>query len=129
MTLKQWKDKLPPDVYDKMIRDYAAAKYKGISKCSIWDSGGLPVPEKEYKFHPTRKWRLDYAFANVKLAIEIEGGAFTRGRHTRPMGFIKDMEKYNALTMAGWALLRYLPNKIDYQQIKQVYMMRLETGF
>jgi very-short-patch-repair endonuclease len=77
-------------------------------------------PTPEYRFHPVRKWRIDYAFINQKLAIEIEGGAFTRGRHTRGVGFINDMEKYNALTEAGWHLLRYQPVKIDYQQVKMV---------
>jgi hypothetical protein len=52
-------------------------------------------PTPEYRFHPVRKWRIDYAFPDQKLAIEIVGGAFTRGRHTRGVGFINDMEKYN----------------------------------
>ena len=77
-------------------------------------------PTPEYRFHPVRKWRIDYAFPVQKLAIEIEGGAFTRGRHTRGVVFVNDMEKYNALTEAGWNLLRYQPGKIDYQQVKRV---------
>ena len=61
----------------------------------------------EYKFHPERKWRIDY-FINgkIKLAIEIEGGIWTSGRHTRPAGFIADMEKYNAMTELGIYLYR-----------------------
>jgi very-short-patch-repair endonuclease len=87
---------------------------------------GLPAPILEYKFHPTRKWRIDMAFPDVKLAVETEGGCWTGGRHTSGAGFIKDMEKYNALTEMGWHLLRYQPNtrtivKIDYEQIKRVY--------
>jgi len=83
----------------------------------------LPAPEPEYKFCPTRRWRIDYAYPGINLAIEIEGGAYTRGRHTRGAGFIADMEKYNALTEAGWALLRYPPNRVDFEQIKRVYTM------
>lgn len=82
----------------------------------------MPPPKAEYKFHSTRKWRIDYAWPDIKLAIEIEGGVFKRshGRHTNPIGFIKDMEKYNALTEMGWHLLRYIPGKIDYDQIVRV---------
>lgn len=81
---------------------------------------------EEYRFHPVRKWRIDYAFPDVKLAIELEGGCWIGGRHTSGSGFVSDMEKYNALTEAGWYLLRYQPDtktkrKIDYSQIKRVY--------
>jgi very-short-patch-repair endonuclease len=72
----------------------------------------LPIPVKEHKFHPTRKWRLDWAFLDAKLGIEQEGGIWSGGRHTHPMGFSKDMEKYNALTLEGWALLRFTPQQI-----------------
>jgi very-short-patch-repair endonuclease len=83
----------------------------------------LPMPVAEYKFHPTRKWRLDYAFPEQKLAIEIEGGVWTRGRHNRGSGFLRDMEKYNCLTQLGWHLLRFTPQQVRDgtagQQIKE----------
>ena len=74
----------------------------------------------EYRFHPIRRWRNDFFFPEVNLAVEIEGKVWG-GRHTRPLGFIKDIEKYNALTEAGIYLLRYQPKKIDYNQILNVY--------
>ena len=64
---------------------------------------------KEYKFTSERKWRIDYAIPSHKVAVEVEGGAFTNGRHTRGTGFIADMEKYNELTCQGWALIRTTP--------------------
>ena len=66
----------------------------------------------EYKFLAERKFRFDYAFPDVKLAVEIEGGVFVSGRHTRPKGFVKDIEKYNLATLHGWRLLRFLPSEI-----------------
>lgn len=88
---------------------------------SFWRAIGLPVPITEHKFHPTRRWRFDYAFSDTKIAIEIEGGAFTRGRHTRGKGFISDMEKYNQATLLGWKLLRYTPQAINFNEIRELY--------
>jgi hypothetical protein len=82
---------------------------------------GLPAPTREHRFYPGRKWRIDFAFIDVKLAIEIEGGSHIGGRHVRPYGFSADMEKYNALNAMGWQLLRYEPKKINYEQIAAVY--------
>jgi len=64
-------------------------------------------PEIEYSFHPKRKWRFDFAFPEQKVGIEVEGGVWTRGRHTRPVGFIKDCEKYNEAALLGWKVLRF----------------------
>lgn len=74
---------------------------------------GMPTPKKEYRFHPPRRWRIDYAWPEHKLAVEIEGGGWIGGRHNRPVGFVKDMEKYNALTMDGYRLLRFTPQMVS----------------
>lgn len=67
---------------------------------------------KEHKFHPTRKWRFDYAIPQHRIAIEVEGGVWTGGRHTSPKGFLNDMEKYNTATMMGWRVLRTIPDEL-----------------
>lgn len=64
-------------------------------------------PEREYRFHPVRKWKFDYCFPWIKLAVEIEGGSGIYGRHQRPGGFKADCEKYNAAALMGWRVLRY----------------------
>jgi very-short-patch-repair endonuclease len=97
------------------------AKATSISDC-FFNHYGLPNPEREVRFDAKRKWRIDFAYPSIKLAIEIEGGAYTHGRHTRGSGFVKDMEKYNALTEAGWMLLRYTPSGINFEQIKRLYI-------
>jgi hypothetical protein len=63
-------------------------------------------PETEFSFHPTRKWKFDFAFPDIMLALEIEGSVWNNGRHTRGSGFIKDIDKYNEATMMGWKVLR-----------------------
>lgn len=67
---------------------------------------------KEFKFHPTRKWRFDYAIPAHKIAIEVEGGVWTGGRHTSPKGFLNDMEKYNTATLMGWRVFRTTPDEL-----------------
>lgn len=65
----------------------------------------------EHKFCSTRKWRFDYANPTKKIAIEIDGGCFIRGRHSRGMGQIKDMEKGNEAIKLGWRVLHYPPQR------------------
>jgi hypothetical protein len=72
--------------------------------------GKLPVAE--HKFHPTRKWRFDFAFVPEKVALEVEGGVWTGGRHTRGAGFSGDMAKYNAAAILGWRILRVTPEQM-----------------
>ena len=66
----------------------------------------LPTPVREYRFAPPRKWRLDFAWPDHLVAVEIEGAVWTGGRHTRGAGFTNDCEKYSAASIAGWTLLR-----------------------
>lgn len=62
---------------------------------------------KELQFHPVRKWRFDYAFPKLKVAIEIDGAVWKLGRHNRPKGYIADMEKLNTAASMGWLVLRF----------------------
>ncbi|KDD10136.1 endonuclease domain-containing protein [Bordetella bronchiseptica] len=64
-------------------------------------------PVREYRFMSTRGWRFDFAWPDFKIAVEIEGGVWTGGRHTRGAGFVADTEKYNAAAIAGWRVLRF----------------------
>lgn len=72
----------------------------------------LPMPVREHRFHPVRKWRFDYAWVEQKVALEQEGGVFRGGRHTSGVGFVKDMEKYNTATMLGWRIIRGTPQQV-----------------
>lgn len=56
----------------------------------------------EHRFDERRRWRLDFAFPAERLAVEVDGGVHRiKGR------FAGDIEKSNALTLAGWILLRF----------------------
>ncbi len=71
--------------------------------------------EREYVFHPTRKWRFDFAIMRdgVKLAVEVEGGLFMRhSGHNTAKGIMRDMEKANAASSLGWVLMRFTPAQV-----------------
>lgn len=84
---------------------------------------GLDV-EKEYKFHPTRKWRFDYAIPAIRMAIEVEGGVWTGGRHTSSRGFLGDMEKYNEAALSDWCLVRTTPDMLLTSKILNLIKRR-----
>ena len=65
---------------------------------------GIPF-EREVGFHPTRKWRFDFVFGG-KVAMEIDGGTWVSGRHSRGTGSMRDAEKQNAANDLGWTVYR-----------------------
>lgn len=80
--------------------------------------GDLSFPmHREYYFDPRRKWQFDLAVPDVGVAIELEGGVYTGGRHTRGSGFEKDCEKYNAAADRGWLVLRYTSRMLNKDAI------------
>ena len=66
---------------------------------------------KEYRFHPERRWRFDFAIPKYKIAIEIDGGVWTYGRHNRAQGYIADMTKFNEAAALGWVVLKFTPQE------------------
>lgn len=80
--------------------------------------------EQEFKFHPERKWRADFHLIGKKILVEVEGGIWSGGRHTRGKGYIGDMEKYNAATMMGYQVIRFSTDQVKsghaIQQIEKM---------
>lgn len=71
------------------------------------------MPVLEHRFHPERKFRFDFAWVDLKVALEIEGGIWTRGRHVRPIGYQNDLIKYNLAAYNGWFVFRHIPQWIN----------------
>jgi very-short-patch-repair endonuclease len=95
-----------------------ARRFKLLCKAS-----GLPIPSREIRFHQTRDWRFDFAFDAERVAVEVEGGIWTQGRHTRGSGYERDMIKYNCAGLAGWLVLRVTPGELC--SVETVDMVRL----
>lgn len=67
----------------------------------------LPGPEREYRFHPERRWKFDFAWPWQKIAVECEGGGWQFGGHNRESGRKKDREKFNNATRLGWRVYHF----------------------
>lgn len=87
-----------------------------------WRTLGGPELQTEFVFHPTRKWRTDFAHLPSRTLIEIEGGIFIAGggRHNRAAGFIADAEKYLEAYLAGWNVIRLTEAQITAPNIERI---------
>jgi very-short-patch-repair endonuclease len=92
----------------------------------LWRAFEGPKLETEYRFHPVRKWRADFAHLPSKTLIEIEGGVWSEGRHTRGSGFVKDAEKYLEATLAGWRVIRLAGSMITSPTVKRLVWLCIE---
>lgn len=86
-----------------------AGLYALVGMCR---AAGWMEPVPEWRFHVERRWRFDYAWPLPKLALEVEGGLFTQGRHTRGVGAVKDLEKYSEAAILGWRILYATPDEV-----------------
>jgi len=80
--------------------------------------------EREFKFHHKRKWKADFHLVGKRILVEVEGGIWSCGRHTRGKGYIGDMEKYNAAVMMGYQVIRFSTEQVKsglaVQQIEKM---------
>lgn len=79
----------------------------------------LPEPVREYKFHPKRKWRFDFAWPDRKVAVECEGGTWlttSGGRsagHAHPKRFEADCWKHDHAVALGWRVFKVTAGMLD----------------
>ena len=89
---------------------------------------GLPQPVPEFRFHATRKWRFDFAWPEHRLALEVDGAIWTRGRHSRGSGIVAEHEKFNAAASEGWRVLRTQPRTLATLATIALVKQSLATG-
>lgn len=63
----------------------------------------LPPPVAEVTWGPNRRYRLDFAYPHLRLAIEVDGWS----AHFAPEQQRHDHRRGNALARAGWTVLHY----------------------
>jgi len=106
-TTKTTKTKRPRNKITNNNLIYVQHVLAALFKCTII---------QEYRFHAVRRWRFDFAIEHLKIAVEIDGGVYTSGRHTRGKGFSGDIIKLNAAALLGWTVYRF-----TYEQIGNGY--------
>ena len=73
----------------------------------------LPEPEQQVKLIPKRRYRFDFAYPRLMVAIEVDGGTWmqtNRGRsagHAHPSRITHDNEKRNLARLEGWRVFQF----------------------
>jgi very-short-patch-repair endonuclease len=90
---------------------------------------GLPEPEREYMFAKSigRRWRLDFAYPEKRIGIEVQGGTYIRGAHSRGTGLERDYEKYNQAQVLGWDVYQFSRKMIESGEAIETIRKALEA--
>ncbi len=80
---------------------------------NFWSMFGYPPPMVEFKFHPNRRWRFDFCWPDKLIALEVQGGLFIRGAHSRGAYIVKSQEKYNHAALMGWRIFYFQPKEFN----------------
>lgn len=65
----------------------------------------LPEPVREYRHIPDRLFRLDFAWPDYRIGVEVQGQIWSKGGHSSGTGITRDCEKRNLGNLEGWTLL------------------------
>lgn len=117
-------DLLWGDGYAKALKAEKAAKIRATFE-ALCREYSVPIPIAEYRFHPDRKWRWDYAWPEHLVALEVDGGIWISGKHGRGGGITKDHEKRNAGTILGWRLLLVQPRQLCTDETVEMISLAL----
>jgi hypothetical protein len=101
-TAEAFEKKLKAEAYQKAVHDFCV---------NLQVQTGFEVV-CEHRFHPKRLWRFDFAILELKVALEVQGGLFTNGRHSRGTGYINDIDKFNEAQLLGWSVYQCQPTEL-----------------
>ena len=102
--------------------------YPNIFTFSQWSRNPVDFPRalvREFVFTSKGRWRFDFAFPALKLAVECEGAQWGVGRrcyacgqrqnggHTSGAGYEKDCRKYSLAAIEGWCVIRATSSMIN----------------
>ena len=85
-----------------------------------WKAIGGKAPVTEMQFHQDRKWRWDFAWPEVRLAIEIQGGIWAKGGHSSGKGITRDCEKFGAAAILKWHVIPMTPDQITPAYLEEI---------
>lgn len=87
---------------------------------TLWKALHGPPLQTEVVFCPGRKWRADFLHPETRTLIELEGGVFSGGRHTRGRGFVADCEKYLEAWHLGFTVIRLTAPQLRKEVVARV---------
>ena len=87
-----------------------------MPSCSKPKRSACRHPSASIRFHQTRRWRFDLAWPAHMVAVEVDGGVWTGGRHVTGSGATKDAEKFSEAAALGWRCLRVTPEHVESGQ-------------
>lgn len=104
----------------KLNRASRSVKNKALNEAEllfwhqVYQSIGITgcCPEYEFATELGRKWRWDFAWPDQRIAVEIDGGIWTRGAHGDPQRILDNMEKRNHGALLGWRVLSFTPQQV-----------------
>lgn len=116
-------------------------KEQWMATCNKWEAlfelhrkaFNLPEPERQFLFHPTRKWRADFCWPSKKIIVEIEGGIWrgfgkkeSGGAHSHPSNIERDIDKYNAATALGYRIYRFTEKQLETLEAVKIIVHEFE---
>ena len=66
----------------------------------------------QHVFHHARAWRLDFSWPERLVAMEVDGGTWIGGAHSRGKGQERDCEKMAAAVIMGYRVMRATTNQV-----------------
>lgn len=97
-------------------------KYNPDIVTAFFAEYGIPTPVFELRFAPPRRWRFDLCWPEFKIALEVQGGIFVNGRHSRGAALLKEWEKLNTAAVLGWRIIYCQPKYLCTE--KTAYFIR-----
>lgn len=101
MTIRERMNSICPECGNK-VANCECLERKFLAQVK---TAGLPIPERQFLFARPRRFAADFAWPDLRLLVEVEGGG-GHGAHQRGR-YESDCRKYNLATILGWKLIRF----------------------
>ena len=85
---------------------------RGLTVDRLCALHGIPLPVAEYRFSPPRRWRWDWAWPDRRIALDVNGGVWMQGKHSRGAGQLRDFEKWSEGAAQGWRVIHVTPAQV-----------------
>lgn len=93
---------------------------------------GLPFPLRNQRYLPPTDLEFDFSWLDLKIAIEVQGGIYKRGRrtgHVSPTGMRRDMYKMCLAQSVGWIIYQVQPDWVTIDSDYRILEKLLRRAF